>query len=243
MSAIVSLIAFGLTTFSIFLAEKADADGAFSWRSGMFKKLSLARTGCYGTCPAYQVSVDSIGNVTFQGEMFVYKRGIFIWKINEERVKQLNDLLNDFCFREYVYKTPEDFATDNPSCIMNVIFSDGFEKEIDHYHGDYFSGIERLNLLEKSINRIIGTRKHISPVLKTFQIKVMCKDISGLHQYSYFIVASCEKDAFCLVRSEIEEICESKYFEIQVLTHGRVTNRKYFEAEVIARQNKVLSNQ
>ncbi len=54
--------------------SKEQAEPPVSISEGDFVKLS--RSGCYGTCPAYEVSVASNGDVTWNGTAFVYSAGI-----------------------------------------------------------------------------------------------------------------------------------------------------------------------
>jgi len=69
----------------------------------MFEFIKLQRTMCYGPYPVYSVTIDKDGNVKYYGEMFVYKSGEHHWRITEKRVKQLNDVIEDFGFRSFVY--------------------------------------------------------------------------------------------------------------------------------------------
>ncbi len=53
----------------------------------MFEYIKLQRTVCYGTCPVYSVIVDNEGNVSYHGEMFVYKSGEHHWKVSKKKVE------------------------------------------------------------------------------------------------------------------------------------------------------------
>lgn len=70
----------------------------------MFEYMKLQRTMCFGTCPVYSVMVDNEGNVNYYGEMFVYKSGEHHWKISGKKVNQLNDLIEDFGFKSFIYE-------------------------------------------------------------------------------------------------------------------------------------------
>lgn len=86
----------------------------------MFEYIKLQRTMCFGTCPVYSVTVDNKGNANYSGEMFVYKSGEHHWKISMRKVKQLNDLIEEFGFKSFIYEPGEEFITDQPSCITTV---------------------------------------------------------------------------------------------------------------------------
>jgi hypothetical protein len=78
----------------------------------MFEYIKLQRTMCFGTCPVYSVMVDNEGNVNYYGEMFVYKSGEHHWKISGKKVNQLNDLIEDFGFKSFIYEPGYEFITD-----------------------------------------------------------------------------------------------------------------------------------
>jgi TonB family protein len=62
--------------------SKEEAEPPVSTGNGDFVKLS--RSGCYGTCPVYEVTVAANGDVTWQGNAFVYSTGIGHSRIEPE---------------------------------------------------------------------------------------------------------------------------------------------------------------
>ena len=82
-----------------------------------FKTIKLERTGCYGPCPIYKVSIHHTGRVTYTGYLFVEKTGRHIWKINAATVNKLNKALQSADYFK-IQKCERDlFYTDMPSCI------------------------------------------------------------------------------------------------------------------------------
>ena len=62
--------------------SKEQAEPPVSISEGDFVKLS--RSGCYGTCPVYEVTVAANGDVTWHGSSFVYSTGIGHSRIEPE---------------------------------------------------------------------------------------------------------------------------------------------------------------
>lgn len=61
------------------------------WREGEFQKLSLRMTGCYGTCPAYKVTLRGDGRVVWRGDEFVDVRQKRVSSVPEGQIQQLRD--------------------------------------------------------------------------------------------------------------------------------------------------------
>ncbi|HOV26600.1 MAG TPA: DUF6438 domain-containing protein [Pseudobacteroides sp.] len=163
----------------------------------MFEYIKLKRTMCFGTCPVYSVTMDNEGNVNYYGEMFVYKSGEHHWKISGEKVNQLNDLIEDFGFKSFIYKPGDEFITDQPSCITTIKYSDGETKEINHYYGHVLID-DSLIEFEKNIERIIGTKKYVNPRLYIYQMEEKIPE----SPIKYIVVSNSEKEAIDLVEKD-----------------------------------------
>ena len=166
----------------------------------MFEYIKLQRTMCYGTCPVYSVTVDNEGNVNYHGEMFVYKSGEQHWKISKKKVEQLNDLIEDFGFKSFIYEPGEEFITDQPSCITTVKYSNGKTKEIDHYYGHILMD-DSLAIFEKKRDRIIRTKKHVNPRLYIYQVEE--KNLEPLIRL--IVISASEREAIDLVKKECDK--------------------------------------
>jgi hypothetical protein len=53
----------------------------------------MDRQGCLGTCPAYRIELDAVGNLRFQGQGFVSVSGEVRSRIDIERVTELLEML------------------------------------------------------------------------------------------------------------------------------------------------------
>jgi uncharacterized protein DUF6438 len=139
-----------------------------------FDHVSLERTPCYGSRPAYRVMVSGTGQVSYEGFSHVDRVGLATKQLDDEAIAQLIAALNEarvFSLRES-YRSQLDGCpsvwTDNPSVIMEVSAA-GRVKAINHYLGcrAYSPNNpeldvpypEALTLLEKHVDEIIGTRE------------------------------------------------------------------------------------
>jgi len=195
----------------------------------MFENIKLQRTMCYGTCPVYSVMVDNEGNVNYYGEMFVYKSGEHHWKISKKKVEQLNDLIEDFGFKSFIYEPGDEFITDCPSCITTVKYSNGETKEIDHYYG-HISIDDSLTEFENRIERIIGTKKYVNPKLYIYLVEEKISE----PLIRYMVISASEKEAISLVEKECnrKEALKWKAMKIGVATDD------YYEPIILMKESK-----
>lgn len=171
----------------------------------LFNKIEFARTPCYGTCPVFDVEIRHDGTVKWNGHMHVACPGKEEFKISKNKIKKLEGLLEEFDYRSYTYPKPDVFATDHPSCITRVEFSDGYVKEVDHYLGDMESNIidvkhslHSLEKFENKIERLIGIQKFIThPPMYVYHLKTK--------GYESIVCAPNEKEALRCVQYENKE--------------------------------------
>jgi hypothetical protein len=52
-----------------------------------FKKLSISSSPCYGSCPVFQIEIDSTGIIKFQGGIFNNRKGNYTGKIENENLE------------------------------------------------------------------------------------------------------------------------------------------------------------
>ena len=124
--------------------------------------ISLERTGCYGTCPIYTVSISADGTVLFVGTRFVKKMGTTGSTVSREQIRNLLsefDKINYFELKDQ-YVSPDDgckqWVTDHPSAITSITRG-GKSKTIKHYYGcrglDVLKDLEKLELsIDNAVN-------------------------------------------------------------------------------------------
>jgi hypothetical protein len=126
--------------------------------------ITLERTVCFGTCPAYTVSIDAGGNVTYEGRKFVRVSGQQRARISTERVARLIETIARIGFfaleDEYAgIQNPDGtttFVTDLPTTIVTVI-SGGRKKRVV----DYLGAPTALHDFEADIDEAANTRRWV----------------------------------------------------------------------------------
>ena len=102
--------------------------------------LSMKRSGCYGRCPIYDLTVQPDGKVLFEGKFWTKITGKAEDKLTEEQLKLLTveiekadffSLNDDYGFKS---KNCPNIATDNAGVNLYIKLN-GKEKTINHYLG------------------------------------------------------------------------------------------------------------
>jgi hypothetical protein len=133
-----------------------------------FDRITFSRTVCFGTCPAYTITVTGDGAIHYGGERFVEQQGARSANLDAAGVKRLEAALaaaNVDTLRDS-YASPDDgcegLATDHPSEDF-VIVRNGREKRIHYYLGCHGPRIDadlaRLAALGDAIDSILDTRR------------------------------------------------------------------------------------
>lgn len=143
--------------------------------------LKMEKSGCYGRCPSYDLTVELGEKVMFEGKAYTETTGKAEDKLSAEQLKNLTSEIEkaDFFSLENAYdydsgNCPE-LATDMPSVKLTIRLN-GKEKTINHYHGCFEKDNsptiksnnvadkifpQQLYILENRINEIIGTKRWI----------------------------------------------------------------------------------
>jgi len=115
---------------------------------------TLERTGCYGECPVYRLTVNSDGSVVYVGTRWVKVLGRQVYKISEAQLAELQAAFEHANFsqmRDYdkVESTDDDWAH------ISYRRGGGF-KRVRHYHGDN-AAPPALGALEDEFDRIVDS--------------------------------------------------------------------------------------
>ena len=117
--------------------------------------IELQRTRCFGTCPAYSVSVDASGSVTYQGTDFVRVTGRATARIPLSQVAALAATVE----RIGLFRLKDNYdapITDLQTTYVTVT-SNGRTKRIV----DYYGAPDSLTQFEDEIDRTTGTARWI----------------------------------------------------------------------------------
>ncbi len=119
-----------------------------------FKEIYFERTMCFGTCPAYILKIHSDGRVQYFGEHFVSRRINLEFKIDEKKIKNLNDTIKKYNYFGIEKKEATDSATCHPSTLTSILMKDGKLRSIEHDHGED-SYPDELSDFEDEIDKIL----------------------------------------------------------------------------------------
>ena len=128
--------------------------------------ITLERTTCFGTCPAYKLTIFDDGKVVFEGKEFVKQKGPAEGQITKTELAQL---VREFEQIHYMRLEDEygigdrcpDLWTDYPSAITSFT-RDGTTKRINHYLGCRgLTILDQLTALENKIDEVANTKRGI----------------------------------------------------------------------------------
>ena len=132
--------------------------------------ITLKRSDCFFTCPAYSVTIDANGKVIFEGNDNVKVKGRSETKISSEKVQLLIGSFEKakfFSLRDS-YSHPEDgcrISDGDTSSAMISITMNGKTKSIDHYLGCFQkkgTSVRALIELEGLIDEVTNTAQWIN---------------------------------------------------------------------------------
>ncbi|MET0791619.1 MAG: DUF6438 domain-containing protein [Polyangiaceae bacterium] len=119
---------------------------------------TLERTGCYGECPVYRLTVSGDGSVIYVGTRWVKVKGRQQYKLSEAQLSELQAAFERANFLQlhdydHVESTDDDWA--------HVSLRRGNTvKRVRHYHGDN-AAPPALGVLEDEFDRIVGSAQFV----------------------------------------------------------------------------------
>lgn len=141
--------------------------------------LKMERSGCYGRCPIYDLTIQPDGKVTFDGKGYTQTKGKAEDKLTEEQLNQLIAEIEKANFfsldnaYNYDSKNCPELYTDSPVVNLTIKLK-GIEKRINHYQGcnekdsvnqnkNWTEKIfpQQLYKLENKIDEIVETKRWI----------------------------------------------------------------------------------
>ena len=120
----------------------------------------------------YEVEVQHSGEVKYCGRGFVTEIGERRWSISDQKVRQLEELIEWFDFNRFGYEAGGS-ATDFPFCVILVELLDGTTHEIHHDYGDHMTEdvAGRLTRLENRIESMLGTKRYVCPPFYRYRVE------------------------------------------------------------------------
>lgn len=129
-------------------------------------RITLKRTSCFGSCPAYSVEIQGDGTVTFNGGSFCLIAGQHHAKISRDDVE---NLMNQFRAANYFSAKDkyETGITDNPTYTTSIKF-DSHDKQVIDYVGLQSGMPEAISALELGIDRAVEAGKWVDETDRTW---------------------------------------------------------------------------
>jgi ankyrin repeat protein len=120
-------------------------------------KITLGRTGCFGTCPSYKVEVRGDGSVLYEGRDYVAFTGTHRGLVPQSNVIELVKLFEkaDYYSLRDEYRAS---VTDNPTQTMSISI-DGRQKQVEDYVGLSAGMPLAVEQLELAIDRLSGSER------------------------------------------------------------------------------------
>ena len=118
--------------------------------------ITLDRSGCFGSCPSYSVTVSTAG-IAFDGGGFVVARGKHTDSVNPVEVR---DLARRFVNADFYSMDAEYHAgvTDNPTYVLGISI-DGRSKQVLDYVGQWEGMPAVISELEEAVDDFAQTKR------------------------------------------------------------------------------------
>ena len=122
-------------------------------------RITLTRSGCFGTSPTYKIEIHGDGTVSYDGKANVATMGRQTGKISHASLVELVDV-----FRKADYFSLSERyvsgVTDNPTYVSSISF-DGVSKSVLDYVGRDAGMPSTVSDVETAIDRLSGSYKWI----------------------------------------------------------------------------------
>jgi hypothetical protein len=128
----------------------------YAARQTEFHIIKFGRIPAWGS-PSYNISIDALGNVLFNGKEAVRLIGFFQWKIYRKRIHNLNHIIKKsgfFDIKEPSFKSSIDHIS---GVVIEIYLKNGFHKKVTYDHASNYP-ID-LGFLERKLDLILGTQK------------------------------------------------------------------------------------
>lgn len=181
-------------------------------------RITLERSGCFGSCPRYQVSIDGNGNVVFDtgpnsaelgfGDGPDYSTDTGVRVAGKYRAKipaeTVDDLIDEFQSADFfslndAYRSE---VTDNPTYVVSIDTGNGTKSVVD-YAGDRAGMPAAVTRIEEAIDKAARTDRWIKGTPEVIPMLVaLDTDFSGVIGLELMDAAAERNDIATMVRLE-----------------------------------------
>ena len=147
----------------LLLVAATCSDGGDSTPNATDAVITLLRTECFGSCPAYKVTILGDGTVSYEGRRFVAVEGHQTAQIDPEDVRQLVAQFYeiDYFSLQDSYECP---VTDLPTAVTAISIA-GDSKSVSDYGPGYedasCAAPQALVELEERIDEVAGSARWV----------------------------------------------------------------------------------
>lgn len=134
-------------------------DPRTGYRLGPDTEITLERTGCFGPCPVYSVTIAADGAVRFHGLSHTAIAGVRVAKIGRAAVQRLLSFLAAHRFHTLPDRYPS-LATDHPGTIT-TLRQGRASKRVEHDRSD--ARATAILAITREIDRVAGTARWVEP--------------------------------------------------------------------------------
>ena len=122
--------------------------------------ITLSRSGCYGTCPVYSVTLSTKDGIGFYGRSYVAEKGGHSVPADPEKIRALarEFVAADFYSMEDEYTAP---VTDLPTTEISIDI-DGNKKMVIDYQGTWVGMPAVIKDLEEEVDFMAGSKRWIA---------------------------------------------------------------------------------
>src|SRR5438552_2868730 len=138
--------------------EKRPSYPSYDYEIARAHEITLSRTGCFGRCPSYTVTVGTDG-IVFAGGGYVVASGKHTDRVD---ANQLRNLAKRFVTADF-YSMDSSYTasvTDNPAYTLSIVI-DGHEKKVEDYVGSWVGMPAVITELENAVDTFAHTERWI----------------------------------------------------------------------------------
>jgi Domain of unknown function (DUF6438) len=129
--------------------------------------IRLSRSGCYGSCPAYSVTISGDGTVSYQGGRSVSIAGEHTARVSPETARQLLDYFRKANFFD-VQNEYRAHVTDNPVYRLELIVGTT-RKTVTDYVGEWVGMPAAITHLEDAVDQVVDTARWVTASSQTLR--------------------------------------------------------------------------
>jgi hypothetical protein len=129
--------------------------------------ISLSRSGCFGSCAAYSVTIHGDGSVSYKGTRFVSIEGERVAHISPQAVRQLLDRFRDANFFDLKSEYRAG-VTDNPTYCLELVVG-AKKKTITDYVGEWVGMPAAVTQLEDAVDQTADSARWVTASSQTLE--------------------------------------------------------------------------